>query len=61
MSFARADNSVIARWWWTVDKWLLTALALLIGTGAVLIMAASPAVATRVNLDTFYFVRKQLQ
>ncbi|MCA3247880.1 MAG: cell division protein FtsW [Azospirillum sp.] len=61
MSFARADNSVIARWWWTVDKWMLTALALLIGTGAVLIMAASPAVATRVNLDTFHFVRKQLQ
>jgi cell division protein FtsW len=61
MSFARADNSVIARWWWTVDKWLLLALALLIGTGAVLIMAASPAVATRVNLDTFHFVRKQLQ
>jgi cell division protein FtsW len=61
MSFARADNSVIARWWWTVDKWLLLALAMLIGTGAVLIMAASPAVAARVNLDTFYFVRKQLQ
>ena len=61
MNFARADNSVMARWWWTVDKWLLLALALLIGTGAVLIMAASPAVASRVGLDMFHFVRKQLQ
>ena len=61
MNFARADNSVMARWWWTVDKWLLVALALLIGMGAVMIMAASPAVASRVGLDSFHFVRKQLQ
>jgi len=61
MSFARADNSVMARWWWTVDKWMLVSLGLLIGVGAVLIMAASPAVASRVGLDSFYFVRKQLQ
>ncbi len=61
MNFTRADNSVMARWWWTVDKWLLVALALLIGLGMVMIMAASPAVASRVGLTSFHFVSKQLQ
>jgi cell division protein FtsW len=61
MSFSRTDNSVMARWWWTVDRWLLVALALLIGLGAVMIMAASPAVASRVGLNSFHFVSKQLQ
>jgi cell division protein FtsW len=61
MSFSRTDNSVMARWWWTVDRWLLVALALLIGLGAVMIMAASPAVASRVGLSSFHFVSKQLQ
>jgi len=60
MSFARTDNSVIARWWWTVDRWMMVALALLVGLGLVMIMAASPAVASRVGLDSFYFVSKQL-
>ena len=35
MSFARIDQSPVARWWWTVDRWTLLALAVLIGFGAV--------------------------
>ena len=31
--FTRADNSVLSRWWWTVDKWSLGALAGLIAIG----------------------------
>ena len=31
MMFARIDQSPVARWWWTVDRWSLGALALLIG------------------------------
>ena len=61
MSFSRTDNSVMARWWWTVDRWMLLALALLVGLGLVMIMAASPAVASRIGLDSFHFVVKQLQ
>jgi cell division protein FtsW len=59
-AFARADNSLVARWWWTVDRWTLVALAILIGIGGVLTMAATPAVADRIGLDPFYFVRRQL-
>jgi cell division protein FtsW len=60
MNFARNDTSVIARWWWTVDHWTLAAIAVLIGIGLVLTLAASPAVAGRIGLDPYYFVRHQL-
>ncbi|HEX9647938.1 MAG TPA: putative lipid II flippase FtsW [Alphaproteobacteria bacterium] len=58
--FTRTDTSLVARWWWTVDRWMLAALALLIGVGAVMVLAASPAVAERLDLDGFYFVRRHL-
>ena len=58
--FARTDTSLIARWWWTVDRWMLAALALLIGLGAVMVLAASPPVAERLDLDGFYFVRRHM-
>lgn len=60
IEFSRTDTSVIGRWWWTVDRWSLFALMSLIGFGMVLIFAASPAVAERIGLDSYYFVRHQL-
>ena len=48
MAVSRADNSVLGRWWWTVDRWTLAALLALIGFGYVMMLAASPAVAERV-------------
>ncbi len=48
MAVSRADNSVLGRWWWTVDRWTLAALLVLIGFGYVMMLAASPAVAERV-------------
>jgi cell division protein FtsW len=57
--FARTDHSAIGRWWWTVDRWTLVALAVLIGVGALLVTAASPSVAERIHLPTFYFVIHQ--
>ncbi|MTJ82061.1 MAG: cell division protein FtsW [Telmatospirillum sp.] len=55
----RTDTSVIGRWWWTVDRWTMAALAGLVAVGALLIMAASPAVAERIGADHFHFVRRQ--
>ncbi len=57
--FARTDTSVLSRWWWTVDKWTLAALAVLGAVGAVLIYAAGPAAASRIGLDSLHFVRQQ--
>ena len=56
---ARTDTSIMGRWWWTVDRWMLAALAAIGATGAVLILAASPAVAERIGLDAFYFAHRQ--
>ena len=58
-AFARTDQSVVGRWWWTVDRWTLVALGILIGFGALLVTAASPSVAERIHLPTFYFVEHQ--
>ena len=57
---SRTDTSVVGRWWWTVDRWMLLALAMLIGVGCVLALAASPAVAYRLKLDQFHFVDRQI-
>ncbi|MHA1538621.1 MAG: FtsW/RodA/SpoVE family cell cycle protein [Alphaproteobacteria bacterium] len=57
--FARTDTSVLGRWWWTIDKWSLTALAILTAVGGLLIYAAGPAAASRIGLDSFHFVRQQ--
>lgn len=56
----RADSSVIGRWWWTVDRWMLLLLGIIMGVGSILILAASPAVAQRINLGEFYFIERHL-
>ncbi len=59
-TFSRTDNSIISTWWWTVDRWLLMSLALLIIIGIVLVFGASPAVAERIGLPSFHFVQRQI-
>lgn len=58
-SFARTDTSILGQWWWTVDRWLLAAVAALMAMGALLILAASPAVAEHIGYSAFYFVKRQ--
>jgi cell division protein FtsW len=60
MNIARTDQSIVGRWWWTVDRWTVLALGVLCGFGGILILAASPAVAERIGADSFYFVRHQM-
>jgi cell division protein FtsW len=59
-SLARTDTSVIGRWWWTVDRWSLGALILLLFFGVLMVFAASPAVAVRLNLGSYHFVQRHL-
>ena len=58
--FARIDQSPVARWWWTVDRWSLGALAVLMGFGVVMSMAASPAVAERLGYAPLHFAERHL-
>ena len=58
--FTRTDTSVLGHWWWTVDRWTLAALIVLMGIGAVLMLAASPAAAERIGLPSFQLAHRQL-
>lgn len=58
--FSRKDASLLSRWWWTIDRWALIALLIIIAIGGVMSFAASPAVALRLKLDTFFFVKRHL-
>src|ERR1700681_3841200 len=60
MMFARIDQSPVARWWWTIDRWSLGALVLLIAFGSVLSLAASPAVAERLGYARLHFAERPL-
>lgn len=57
---ARSDQSIIGRWWWTVDRWTLLAIVALMGFGILLIQAATPAVAVKHGLGNLYFVERHL-
>jgi cell division protein FtsW len=48
-ALSRADTSVIGRWWWSVDRVTLLALAALIGIGYVLALAAMPGTTMRLS------------
>ena len=60
VAFARTDNSVLTQWWWSVDRWLFLGISILVAVGIMLVMAASPPVAERIGLDSFYFVKRHL-
>jgi cell division protein FtsW len=59
-SFSRTDTSVLSRWWWTVDRGTLSALAVLMGLGMVLTLAASTAVADRLGRESFELAHRQM-
>ena len=56
----RTDRSLVGIWWWTVDKWLLAGALILMVLGALLVMAAGPAVANLINLPSQHFMVRQL-
>ncbi len=59
-ALSRSDTSTLGRWWWTVDRWTLLAVATLIGFGYVMMLAASPAVAERIHQSRDVFILKQV-
>ena len=59
-TLSRADNSILGRWWWTVDRWTLGAVGVLIGFGYIMILAASPAVAERIGDPRDALILKQV-
>ena len=60
MLISRSDRGVLARWWFTIDRPLLSAVLVLMSMGVLISMAASPPVAERIGLDAFHFFKSQL-
>jgi cell division protein FtsW len=54
----RRNTTALGRWWWTVDRYTLCAIVILICFGFFLVMAGSPPVARRIGLPDFYFVTR---
>jgi len=57
---SRTDRSSFSEWWWTVDRYLLIALIVLMVGGVVLSLAGSPPVAERLGLDSFHFAKRHV-
>lgn len=60
MSFTRADRSHLADWWFTIDRTVIAIVLMLVMTGLVLSLAASPAVAVRKGFGSFHFVYRHV-
>ncbi|AQS90888.1 FtsW/RodA/SpoVE family cell cycle protein [Gluconobacter albidus] len=57
---SRVETSAVARWWRNLDRVTLACVGLLIGLGYVLMLAASPAVASRIGASRNMFILKQV-
>lgn len=60
MTISRADRSRFTEWWFTVDMVLVMAILVLVATGLVLSLAASPAVAIKKGFETYYFFERHV-
>jgi cell division protein FtsW len=55
---SRAERGALADWFWTIDRFFLAMFIFLMGIGFMLSFAASPAVAERIGLEPFHFVKR---
>lgn len=55
---SRVERGPVADWFWTIDRLFMITFILLMAIGFMLSFAASPAVAERLNLDSFHFVKR---
>ena len=60
VGLSRKNHSIFSKWLWTVDKVILFVALAVLTIGVILDITASPAVARRINVDDYWFVRKQV-
>ena len=58
--FTRTDKSFLGSWWWTVDRVTLALLLTICVFGVVLVTAASPAVAERINASPNHYIIRHI-
>ena len=64
-ALSRNDRTAVGRWFWTIDKLLLTLVMLLIGAGLIAVAAASPAAAHRysgtgLHVGDLFYLKRQI-
>ena len=57
----KVGDPVLPRWWRTVDKWTLSCILGLFAIGLLLLLAASPPLASKNGKEPFYYVMRQAQ
>jgi len=60
MKLNDAKRKILAKWWWQIDRYIITCIIALMILGLALLMAASTSVAERIGFDSFYFLKKQV-
>jgi cell division protein FtsW len=60
MDYQRKNKSFFFNWWSTVDHLTLVVLGILIIFSAVMVATASPAIADRIGLNSYYFIKRQI-
>ncbi len=60
MRFSRDDKTILANWWFTVDRVFVIAVFILMAAGVLVSLAASPAVAVKKGLGIYYFVERHI-
>ena len=60
MQLKRHNKSFINVWWNNIDHFILTSLAIIIAFSAIMVATASPAIADRIGLESFYFIKRQI-
>jgi len=58
--FSRTDKSFLGQWWWTVDRVTLAILLTICVFGVVLVTAASPSVAERIDTSANHFIIRHI-
>ncbi len=58
--FSRADRSFLGAWWWTVDQSLLLSVLILALIGVAMVSTASPPVAQLLEVEDYYFLKRQI-
>ena len=58
--FSRSNHSFFSKWWWNIDKSFLSMIITLSLVSLVLVIAASPAIALRIGLPNYYFVKHHI-
>ncbi len=58
--FARTDRGLLANWWWTLDRALLSGLLVIALVGVVMVFASSPPIARRLGYEETRFIVKHI-